>query len=232
MLEPRTNNQPAKKRTTTKGDATREAIKLAAKRAIAAEGFAAVKVADIMSQADRSPGAFYLYFRSKEALLLELLEEFRLRLKAEVSRPMSESEHPLENLSSRLGAFWKIYRGDWPLATGAFQMSMVDQDFARAWRGVRQQGIRGLSALIAAAQKRGYSPDLDTELAASALSSMLEYTCYNWTAKGGDFPDRFIDDATAVQVLTQLFLRAVGWQTPINATDAGADTAAGVSPAR
>jgi hypothetical protein len=52
-------------------------------------------------------------------------------------------------------------------------------------------------------------------MAASALCSMVEYTCYNWTAKGGDFPDRHIDDATAVRVLTQLFLHAIGWQSPL-----------------
>lgn len=205
-----------RKRATPKGDATREAVKQAAKRAIAIDGFAAVKIADIMAQADRSPGAFYLYFKSKEVLLHELLEEFRQRLKEEVNRPLEGVEDPLENLSSRLGAFWKIYRDDWPVATAAFQMSMIDQQFARAWRNVRQQGIRGLSTLIVMAQKQGYSPGLDTELAASALCSMLEYTCYNWTAKGGDFPDRFIDDATAIKVLTQLFMHAIGWQSLSN----------------
>jgi len=202
-----------RKRSTTKGDATRESIKQAAKRAIAIDGFAAVKIADIMAQAERSPGAFYLYFKSKELLLQELLDEFRQRLKEEVNRPATPAEGALENVSARLRAFWKIYRDDWPIATAAFQMAMVDQQFARAWRSVRQQGIRGLSTMIAQAQREGYSPDVDTELAASALCSMLEYTCYNWTAKGGDFPDRFIDDETALKVLTQLFVHAVGWQS-------------------
>jgi len=200
-----------RKRATHKGDATREAVKVAAKRAIAIDGFSAVKIADIMGQAGKSAAAFYLYFKSKEALLHELLEEFRLRLKDEVNRP-SEAEDPLENLADRLEAFWKIYREDWPIATAAFQMSMVDQQFTRAWRNVRQQGIRGLSTMISKAQQQGFSPGVDTELAASALCSMLEYTCYNWTAKGGDFPDRFIDDAMALNVLTQLFVHAIGWQ--------------------
>jgi AcrR family transcriptional regulator len=211
-----------RKRATPKGDATREAIKQAAKRAIAINGFAAATIADIMAQADRSPGAFYMYYKTKEQLLQELLEDFRQRLKNEVNRPVSDAEDPLENLSMRLTAFWKIYREDWPIATAAFQMAMVDQQFSRAWRSVRQQGIRGLSVLIHQAQKEGYSPGMDTELAASALCSMLEYTCYNWTARGGDFPDRFIDDATAVKVLTELFVHAIGWQSLTNASYAAA----------
>jgi AcrR family transcriptional regulator len=202
------------KRVKTKGDTTREAIKQAAKRGIASDGFAAIKIADIMALADRSPAAFYKYFRSKEVLLHELLEEFRVRLKTEVSRPMLANEDPLENLVNCLGAFWRIYREDWPVATAAFQMAMIDEDFARAWRRVRQQGIRGMSALISAAQQEGHGQTLDSELTASALTSMLEYTCYNWTAKGGDFPDRFIDDQTAIEILTQLFVRAIGWQLP------------------
>jgi len=218
-----TESPPARrKRATHKGDATREAIKQAAKRTIAIDGFAAATIADIMAQADRSPGAFYLYFKTKEQVLQELLEDFRLRLKDEVNRPISEAEGPLENLTSRLTAFWRIYREDWPIATAAFQMAMIDQQFSRAWRNVRQQGIRGLSVMIQLAQKEGYSPGMDTELAASALCSMLEYTCYNWTAKGGDFPDRFIDDATAINVLTELFVHAVGWQSLTNADYAAA----------
>jgi AcrR family transcriptional regulator len=198
-----------RKRATTKGDATREAVKQAAKRAIASDGFSGVKIADIMAKAGKSPGAFYLYFKTKEQLLLELVEDFRRRLKDEVNKPLEERETAFDTLSARLGAFWKIYRDDWPTATAAFQMAMVDSQFERAWRNVRQQGIRGVSMLIELSKKQGYSRDLDTELAASALCSMLEYTCYNWTAKGGDFPDRFIDDATAVKVLSYLFVNAV-----------------------
>ena len=204
----------SRKRTTAKGEATRLAVKQAAKHTIARDGFAAVKIADIMSAANRSPGAFYMYFNSKEELLHELLEEFRQRLKQEVNRPLGQIEDPIENLITRLGAFWTIYRDEWPIATAAFQMSMVDQTFTRAWHNVRQQGIKGLSTLIAKAQSHGYSPGLDTELAASALCSMLEYTCYNWTAKGGDFPDRFIDDQTAIRVLSQLVTHAIGWEAP------------------
>lgn len=94
----------------------------------------------------------------------------------------------------------------------------------------RQQGIRGASAIIVAAQKQGYSPGLNIELAASALCSMLEYSCYNWTAKGGDFPDRVIDDQSAVDVLTQLFLHAIGWESVTQASysDASAVIAASI----
>ena len=193
----------------TKGAATREAIKLAARRAIAVDGFAGVKVADIMRTAGKSPGAFYLYFRSKEALLHELLAEFQARLRAQVNAPLSPQEDLSAHLLERLEAFWRIYREDWPIATAAFQMSMTDRQFARAWHGIRQQGIRGFAVVVRRAQARGAAPGLDPELLASAVTSMIEYACYNWTARGGDFPDRVIDDRTATDVLSHLILKAV-----------------------
>ncbi len=193
----------------TKGAATREAIKLAARRAIAVDGFAGVKVADIMRTAGKSPGAFYLYFRSKEALLHELLADFQAKLLAQVNAPLSPREDLSAHLLERIEAFWRIYREDWPIATAAFQMSMTDRQFARAWHDIRQQGIRGFALVVRRAQARGAAPGLDAEMVASAVTSMIEYACYNWTARGGDFPDRVIDDRTATDVLSYLILKAV-----------------------
>lgn len=188
----------------TKGAATREAIKAGARRAIAVDGFGGVKVADIMAAAGRSPGAFYMYFKSKEALLHELIDDFQHRLRADVNAPLRPGEDPAEHLVDRLRSFWRIYREEWPIATAAFQMSMVDQQFARAWHNIRQQGIRGFAAVVRMAQKNDENPGLDPELVASAMTSMIEYACYNWTARGGDFPDRVIDDDMAMEVLAHL----------------------------
>jgi AcrR family transcriptional regulator len=193
----------------TKGEATREAIKTGAKRAIAVDGFARVKIADITRAAGKSPAAFYLYFKSKEALLHELLGDFQAKLLAEVNAPPSRGEDVNHHLKVRLQAFWRIYREEWPIATAAFQMSMTDQQFARAWHNIRQQGIRGFSNMVRKAQAAGGAPGLDPELIASAVTSMIEYACYNWTARGGDFPDRVIDDKTAVDVLSHVIIQAI-----------------------
>lgn len=193
----------------TKGEATREAIKAGAKRAIAVDGFARVKIADITRAAGKSPAAFYLYFKSKEALLHELLGDFQAKLLAEVTVSPSRNEDLAQHLTTRLQAFWRIYREEWPIATAAFQMAMTDQQFARAWHNIRQQGIRGFSTMVRKAQAAGGASGLDPELIASAVTSMIEYACYNWTARGGDFPDRVIDDKTAVDVLSHVIVQAV-----------------------
>jgi len=213
----------SQRRSRTKGEHTRIAIKASAQDVMARDGYAAMRIADIMSGAGKSPGAFYLYFKNKEELLHELLQDFRQTLKLEVNRPLGGHEDPLANLAERLRVFWCIYRQHWPVATAAFQMSMQDASFAQAWHQVREQGIKGLVAVIRESrrlQKRaGHDPDQeqDLELVASALSSMIEYTCYNWTAKGGDFPGRDIGDDTAIQVLTRIVLGALNPHASVQA---------------
>lgn len=212
-VKPIANQEPgaASTRNRTKGEQTRIAIKASAKDVMARDGFAAMRIADIMAGAGKSPGAFYIYFKNKEELLHELLQDFRQTLKQEVNRPLSSQEDPLANLAERLQIFWRIYRRHWPVATAAFQMSMQDPTFAEAWHHIREQGIKGLVTVIRESrrQHKAGGQDQDLELVASALSSMIEYACYNWTAKGGDFPDRTIDDDTAMQVLTRIALGAL-----------------------
>lgn len=143
----------------TKGATTRANIKAAAKRSIAIDGFAGVKVADIMAAAGKSPGAFYLYFKRNEALLLESLEDFQQRLRLEVNAPNRAGEEPAAHLVKRWRSFW-CYREDRPIATAAFQMSMVDKQFARAWHNVRQQGIRGFAEVSAWRRRTAAVPGL------------------------------------------------------------------------
>lgn len=200
----------------TKGDVTRKALKQAAKRVFAVDGFHSAKIVDLTAEASRSPAAFYRYFSSKEALLSELLDDFKSQLKQSINRPLDPGQSALENIESSVRTFWQIYRDNWPIATAAFQLSMVDRDFARAWRNFRRNGIRALATVIRKAQQDGYCPGLDTELAASALCSMIEYSCYNWTANSGDFPERNVDDEIAVEVLKMLIVNSIGWRTSRN----------------
>lgn len=204
----------------TKGEATRAAIKAAAVRVFADDGFAQVRVATIMAATGRTPGAFYRHFESKEALLRELLEDFRLELRQQVNQPLRDGEDLLLHLSERTGAFWTVYRRNWGVVTAAFQLAMVDEGFAEIWRAVRRVGIRALSVVIREAQRRGVAAPSDAELTASALCSMLEYTCYNWTAPHADFPNRRIADDQAADILRRIVVRAVLGEDPAPAQPA------------
>ncbi len=65
---------------------TRDAILQAARRAFRAKGYHAASVADIVGQADLARGTFYLYFRNKQDVLLELIERFLQEIRHQVRR--------------------------------------------------------------------------------------------------------------------------------------------------
>ena len=65
---------------------TREAILQAARRAFRAQGYHASSVADIVGQARVARGTFYIYFRSKQDVLLELIERFLQEIRQQVRR--------------------------------------------------------------------------------------------------------------------------------------------------
>lgn len=162
-------------------------------------------------------------------MLRELLEDFRQQLKKRVTIPLEDHEDIVNNLIERTGAFWSVYRENWAIASAAFQLSMIDDEFAEAWRLVRRQGIRALSTVIKEAQRQGRCSGMGAELVASSLCAMLEYTCYNWTANRGDFPNRNIDDAVATAVLTQIVCQAVLWRDSLLPTAGPESTAPATS---
>ena len=203
------NNLPARK-----GDRTRLQIKAAARVIFARDGFLNSTIAEIMKEAQRSIGVFYRYYKSKDELLLELTEEFRQKLLQEIHLPLEPKQDPIENFEEKLGVFWRLYMEDWPIVNSALQMSMVDEAFAKRWHDLRQQGIGAIAHIIGKAKKLGYCSTIDPHYAASALCSMLEFTCYNWTSRWGDFAGAKMSKAVAIQTLKQIASHSISWQSP------------------
>lgn len=76
--------------TTSKGRATDEAFKDAARLVFARDGYLNAKISDIAEAAGRSPASFYNYYDTKADLLIALAEEFHAEatsLAALPSRP-------------------------------------------------------------------------------------------------------------------------------------------------
>jgi AcrR family transcriptional regulator len=212
--QPGPGSQTAQHLPAKKGDRTRLQIKTAARVIFARDGFLNSTIAEIMKEADRSIGVFYRYYKSKDELLLELTEEFRQKLLRQIHQPLQPKQDPIENFEEKLGTFWDLYMEDWPIVNSALQMSMVDEAFAKRWHDLRQQGIGAIAHLIGKAKRLGYCSTIDPHYAASALCSMLEFTCYNWTSRWGDFAGAKMSKATAIQTLKQIASHAIAWRSP------------------
>jgi AcrR family transcriptional regulator len=216
--EPHMQQQKSNNEALTKGSRTEAAIKDAARRVLARDGYVNAKIGDIAEEAGKAVGSFYQYFRNKEVLLLALAEEFRLALQSGIQPPKDPTENPFDNLRRTIRSFWAVYRAHGAVAVAVFQASMVDESFAAIWQQIRQEGIRVSGTRIRLAQRLGYCPGLDPEIAASVLCSMIEFTCYNWTVQNGDLvriQRGDVADDLLVTTLTELVVRTINWRDPL-----------------
>ncbi|MFD1557312.1 TetR/AcrR family transcriptional regulator [Paraburkholderia silviterrae] len=206
--------QVARPRAGAKRSKTEAAIKDAARRVFARDGFVNAKIGDIAEEAGKAIGSFYQYFKNKEELLLALADEFRIALRDNIRPPGGIDEDPFENLREMLLSFWQVYRQHGVVAVAVFQASMVNDSFASIWREIRAEGIRVSSTRIRLAQRLGYCTGVDPEIAGSSLCSMIEFTCYNWVVANGDLEmlGREVSDEVLTDTLTKMVVGAIRWQ--------------------
>jgi len=206
--------EQAVRRGGAKRNKTEAAMKDAARRVLARDGYVNAKIGDIAEEAGKAIGSFYQYFRNKEEMLLALAEEFRLALRDNISPPSGIDEDPFENFRQMLLSFWRVYREHGAVAVAVFQASMVNESFAEIWREIRAEGIRVSSTRIRLAQRLGYCTGVDPEVAGSILCSMIEFTCYNWVVSKGDLDllGRDVDDEVLTDNLTKMVVGAIRWR--------------------
>jgi AcrR family transcriptional regulator len=195
---------------TAKGRATRQAFQDAARRVFARDGYLSARIEDIAEEAGKSQATFYLYFDNKEQLLESLAVDFDAELQREVAALYRGGLPPGEALRQAISAFWHHHRRKLPEIVGILQASMVDPTFAAIWQRIRAKGVRSIALGIRYSQDRGFCPGLDPDVAASALSAMIEYFCYVWQATGGE-TDIVLTDDRAVETLWQIWSHAIYW---------------------
>jgi AcrR family transcriptional regulator len=85
---------------------TRAELLTSARRVLAKKGFHRTKVADISRDAGVAVGTFYLYYPTKEALFLELVEDTVRLLKLEIDAGRGASTDPRERARAGLQTFF------------------------------------------------------------------------------------------------------------------------------
>lgn len=186
----------------------------AARRVMARVGYLNAWVNDIAAEANRSPALFYFYFESKEALLAELAADFNTDLQRRVAEAYGQETDSLLALRRAIAAFWRLYTERLPEIVGIMQAAMVVPSFAAQWQEIHREGTQLVAQGIRQSQREGWAPGLDPELAASALTSMIEQFCYVWQYPGGGFTTRLLSEDEAVETLWQLWSHALYWRVP------------------
>lgn len=149
----------------------RERILSAAERIFARHGFFAAKVSDVAKEAGVADGTIYLYFKSKDDLLISLFE----RRMQQVNEALREAVEGIESPREQLRAFIKTYLQlvhDEPTAVEVLTIELRQSSkFMKEYENPQfADFLRLLGGIIADGQERG---ELDRSIPAHVAARMI-----------------------------------------------------------
>ena len=163
-------------------EARKRSILQAAIETFAEKGFAASRTRDIASRAGIAEGTIYLYFESKDELLLTAFREAVEEFSASVERLLADERSFLERLESFVESqFVRIERDPGLAAVLLFESRQTTKFYGGAvrevLRGYASAVERLLESGIATGEVRG---DVDLPLARRMLIGAVEEVELNW----------------------------------------------------
>lgn len=157
---------------TGRGEITRRKILDAARREIGRRGFASTSVSSITAEAGVGQGTFYIYFRSKEDVLRELVLHMGRSLRRHLSERIAGAKTRIEAERRGLKAFLEFIRRN-PDHYRVVEVSQfVD---ARAYRKYYTDFARAYRTALTAAERSGELRPGNAEVRAWSLMGMAVY---------------------------------------------------------
>jgi TetR/AcrR family transcriptional regulator, ethionamide resistance regulator len=160
------------------GDDREQAILATAARLLEERSFADISVDDLARGAGLSRPTFYFYFKSKEALLLALLEPMITRADAEYEGAAQRlPADPRRVWRAGINAFFVAFDSHRAVARAGAEALASSAEVRAVWSGFMQQWIDQTAALITAEQARGAAPETIPAVdLATSLNLMNERT--------------------------------------------------------
>jgi len=137
---------------TGRGENTRRKILDAAKREIGRRGFGEASVSTITAEAGVGQGTFYIYFRSKEDVMRELVLYMGRTLRQHLSDAIATAGNRMEAERLGLKAFLQFVRKDPDLYRVVEESQFVD---GAIYRNYYTEFAKGYRVALLAAEKRG-----------------------------------------------------------------------------
>jgi AcrR family transcriptional regulator len=189
------------------GDDRELAILATAERLLAERPLSEISIDDLARGAGISRPTFYFYFRSKDAVLLTLLD----RVVEEANSASLDGldrlpDGPAERWRGCLDAFYRTFHAHRAVALACAQARHTNAEVRRLWAGVLESWVARTTAAIEAERQRGAAPDgLPARDLAVALNSMNERVFY--AIFSGDGPA--VAERDAVTVLLDVWLATI-----------------------
>jgi AcrR family transcriptional regulator len=189
------------------GDDRERAILETAEQLLEERGLHEISIDDLARGAGISRPTFYIYFSSKEAVLLTLLD--RMVEEARIGRGDALerfAEDPPRWLRQGITAIYETFRSHRAATLAAADARATSPEVRELWAGVMEQFVQETSAAIEAERKRGAAPEgVPARDLAVALNLMNERVLL------ATFADHTpaVDEANVIDALVAVWLGAI-----------------------
>jgi len=189
------------------GDDREQAILATAERLLEEHPFADISVDDLAKGAGLSRPTFYFYFKSKEAVVLSLLEPVIARADAEFEGAVQRlPQDPRRVWRNGIAAFFTAFSSHRALARAATEALATSSELRAVWLGFMQKWIDQTAAMITAERARGAAPEtIPAADLATSLNQMNERTMM--AALAAEVPA--VDEDRVVDTLTHIWVSSI-----------------------
>lgn len=192
-----------------KGQQTRQAIELAARKLFAENGFHGTTLTDITSAAGRSPAAFYRYFADKEDLLAALAQSFLQEVVTPSGLSLRLPESPQDDafFTAVVTGYWAMFKQNIGIMIAVAQLATTQPRFALVQNKFRRFGMDIVAASVRRAQEQGYGAELDPRYTAAAIALLFENFTTVFVGTSGLGLD--ISDEDAIATLARIWRKTL-----------------------
>jgi TetR/AcrR family transcriptional regulator, ethionamide resistance regulator len=189
------------------GDDREQAILATAERLLQERAYADISVDDLAKGAGLSRPTFYFYFKSKEAVLLSLLEPIIARADAEFDGAVQRlPDDPRGVWRNGIKAFFRGFASHRAAARAGREALATSPEFQAVWSSFMQKWIDRTAVMITAERERGAAPETIPPLdLATSLNQMNERTMM--AALSLEQPA--VDEDRLVDTLTHIWVTSI-----------------------
>jgi AcrR family transcriptional regulator len=197
---------------TEQAASTEAALKEAARRVFARQGYLNTKITDITAEAGRAAGSFYNHFTGKEELLTALLTDALAESDAAIFAPDSQHRADFSDRDSvrwHVESYWRFYRRHAVELTALRQAALVNAEFGAQLEAMMAGNVDNLDDHLDPITNAGRSLPGPPALVLAIFAGLLDGFTYRWQLSEGRFGGRHVDDDEAIDTLTEFIYRAL-----------------------
>jgi len=184
--------------------ATEEKILVSAIDLMSKNGYHRTTVADIVKAAGVAQGTFYLYFDSKKALFLKLMEDFYSMLENALTdvdwniSALNSQEELAQRIRMAIQKILLVYQDNAVLARIFLREAMgLEPDFAELWDSIIERLSAYGALIMEQAIARKLLPPQNSQLVAHCVVGMIERVAYYWLFQENGYEIDEVADALA-----------------------------------